>query len=282
MPVQVVTESDTGLGGSLGTQLGIWVIPHYVNHRGRSYSDLELDRREFLAWLEKGEEIATAHPTVQDLTTAFMDAGKDGDPVLYVPISSQYSKTYALARSLREQLPGLRIKVFDSQRAAGGHAMVALEAARLARAGRSIEEIISLLTEEDECIDEIMVIDSLRQLAREGRTRNAEKALGSIITVKLLVAHREGLSTPIGKVRTNQQALDQIVAKIKQALAKCKGTDLRVLVEYGADEEWAKHVIDRLTREFSPRKTWKVWASPSTTLHIGAHGWSVAWVIVHE
>ncbi len=279
MPVQVITESNTGLGGGLGQRLGIRVLSHYVNYHGRSYPELSVDRKEFLSWLEKGEEITSAHPTVQDLVTAFTHAGENGDPIVYIPISSYASKSYDLALSVRERLPHLQIEVFDSKRALGGQAMVALEAARLAQEGYELEKVISGLKKADACIDEIMVFDTLRQLAHEGRVDSAETTFSSLIKVKPLIAHREGVATPIGKVRTNQQALDRIVTEIKQTLAKCEGTDLRVLVEYGTDEGWVEQVIGRLDYEFSPQETWKVPASPLSVLHIGLHGWSVAWKV---
>ena len=279
MPVQVISESDIGLNETLGQRLGIRLVSDYINYRGRSYPELGVDRQEFLTWFREGGEITSAHPTVQDLITAFTQAGRDGNPILYVSISSRYSKSYDLACSVRERLSKLQIEVFDSKRAMGGHAMVTLEAARLAQEGSGLEEIRAILTEMDECIDEIMVLDSLRQLAREGRTRNAETAFSSLLAVKPLAAHRNGLATPIGKARTNQQALDRIVVEIKQALAKCEGTGLRVLVEYGTDEEWADQVVDRLNREFSPQEAWKLAASPLATLRIGMHGWSVAWKV---
>ena len=282
MTVQVITESNTGLGGGLGQQLGIRVLSHYVNYHGRSYPELSVNRKEFLSWRGEGEKITSAHPTVQDLVTAFTQAGENGDPIVYIPITSHASKSYDLALSVRERLPQLQIEVFDSKRALGGQAMVAIEAARLAREGYGLEEVISSLKKVDKCIDEIMVFDTLRQLAHEGRVDNAETAFSSLIKVKPLIAHREGVATPIGRARTNQQALDQIVAEIKQALAKCEGTDLRVLVEYGSDAGWADQVISQLDYEFSLHEAWKVLASPLAILHMGIQGWSVAWMVICE
>ncbi len=279
MLVQVITESDTGLGGELGRQLGIRVLAHYVNYRGRSYSDLAINRDEFLTWLKAGEEITTAHPTVHDLVAAFNDAGKNGDPILYIPISSLYSKTYALAVSLQKRLPKLRIEVFDSKRAVGGHGMVAVAAARLANNGQNVDEIVAALANLDDRIDEIMVVDSLKQLAQEGRTRNAEDALSSMLTVKPLVSHRDGLATPIGKARTNKQALDEIVFRVKKVLARFGADAISFLVEYGTTEQWADEIVSRLTAEFSLRMVEKIPAAPSSLLRIGAGGWTVAWMV---
>ena len=282
MTVQVITESNTGLGGGLGQQLGIHVLSHYVNYHGQSYPELSVDRKEFLSWLGKGEEITSAHPTVQDLVTAFTNAGENHDSTVYIPISSRTSNSYDFALSVCERLPHLQIEVFDSKRALGGQAMVAIEAARLAREGYGLEKVMSGLKKTDKCIDEIMVFDTLRQLAHEGRVHNAETTANSLIKVKPLIAHREGVPTPIGRVRTNQQALDQVIAAINRALANCDGTGVRALVEYGSDEEWADQVIDQLEHKFSLQATWKVLASPLSVLHIGIHGWSVAWMVTRE
>ncbi len=280
MPVRVITESDTGLAGPIGDEFGIHVLPHYINHGGRSYSDLALDRDELIAWLRAGDEVASAHLTPQEMLDAFREVGKGGDPVLYIPISSRYSKTYDLALSVRKELPGQRIEVIDSARAAGGHAMVALEAARLAQAGKGIDEIVAEMNEIDPLIDEILVIDSLRQLAKEGRVQETEGPIASIIAVKPLVAHRDGLIAPVGKARTNTQALEQITGTIKKSLAQHEGVELRLIVMYGEDAGWAEQVSSRLEEEFAPERIWTIPAPPSTLLRIGPGGWTVAWRVV--
>ncbi len=280
MSVRVIAESDTGLAGPLAAEFGIDVLSHYLNRRGRSYSDLELDRDMFIAWLRAEEEITSAHPTPAEMVAAFRAAGKGDDQVVYVTISSRYSKTYDLALSVREELPGLRIEVIDSRRAAGGHALVTLEVGRLAQMGKTIDEIMAEMGEIDPLIDEILVIDSLRQLAKEGRTQAAGGAISSLIAVKPLIVHRDGLATPIGKARTDSQALDQIVAAIKRSLARTEGAGLRLIVMYGEDRSHGERVAARLLDELAPERQWTIPAPPSTLLRIGPGGWTVAWRVV--
>jgi len=279
MSVRVITDSDTGLQGRLAEKFSIVVLPHYLISGGRSYNELDLPRERMIGWLNEEKEVTTSHPTVQDYISAFETVGEDDDDILYVPISSQYSKAHDIALAVRERLSGLRIEVVDSKRAAGGHAMFALEAARLAQGGEGIDAIVKEMERMDGRIAEIMVLDSLRQLAREGRTKGADAALISLVSAKLLVTNR-GLATPIGKARTNVQALDTIIAKIKKDLAEFEASDVRLLVEYGTDEELADRVKERLASEFSPSESWTIPTSPAALLRMGTSGWSVSWAVV--
>lgn len=279
MAAAVITGSDVNLGALAG-RLDINVVSDYIIYRGKSHPESAADREEFLRWMREGSEITSSHPTVQDLLATFTEVGKKSSEILYIPISSKLSKAYELALAVRERLPELRIGVFDPKRPAGGHALVTLGAVRLAKEGLSLDEILSRLNLIDAHIDQILVVDSLRQLAHEGRISNPERALSSLVAVKALLALRNGLPTPIGKARTNGQALEQISAAIEHALARFDATDLRLTVEYTDNEAWVDQVADRLSETFSPAELLKVPATPLVILRIGLGGWSVAWEVV--
>jgi len=279
MKVQVITDSDTGLQGELASEFGIVILSHYLIHGGRSYSELDLPRQQMIDWLKRDEQVTSTHPTVHDYVSAFEEAGKSSDVVFYVPISSQYSNAYDVAHAVREGLPKLRIAIVDSQRAAGGHALFALETARMSRGNDPLDMLMQKVERMHEHVTEVMVLDSLRQLAREGRTRNAERAMKSLVSTKLLVANR-GVATPIGKARTNAQALDAIVGQIKKDLARFDAGDIRMLIEYGTDEELADRAKERLISQFSPSQVWVIPTSPAAMLRMGSSGWSVSWSVV--
>ncbi len=279
MNVQVVTDSDTGLQGDIAHKFNIVVLPHYLIHSGRSYSELDLPRQQMIDWLNKGEVVTSSHPTVHDYSSAFQDAGNSLHNILYVPISAQYSKAYDVALAVREGLPKLQIAIVDSQRAVGGHALFSLEAARLSQGIDPLDLLVQKVEEMHERLTEVMVLDSLGQLAREGRTRNAEGAMTSLVSTKLLVASR-GMATPIGKARTNTQALDAIADQIKKDLARFDAGNIRMLIEYGTDEELAISVKESLVEQFSPRQVWVIPTSPSAMLRMGVTGWSVSWSVV--
>lgn len=279
MNVRVITDSDTGLQGELADERGIIVLPHYLIHGGKSYSELDLPRQQMIDWLKNDEQVTTTHPTVHDYASAFGEAGSSSDVVIYVPISAQYSNAYDVAHAVREKLPKLQIAIIDSQRAAGGHALFSLEAARLARGNDPLDMLIQKVEGMQERVTEVMVLDSLRQLAREGRARNAEGAMKSLVSTKLLVANR-GMATPIGKARTNAQALDVIIEQIKKDLARFDASEVRVLIEYGTDDDLAARVKERLIAQFSPVEVWVLPTSPAAILRMGINGWSVSWSVV--
>ncbi|MCD6135860.1 DegV family EDD domain-containing protein [Candidatus Bipolaricaulota bacterium] len=279
MRVRVITDSDTGLQGELASKFGIDIVSHYLIHGDRSYSELDLPRQQMIDWLKRDEQVTSTHPTVHDYVSAFEEAGKSSDEVFYVPISSQYSNAYDVAHAVREGLARLRIAIVDSQRAAGGHALFALETARISQGNDPLDVLIQKVEGMHERVTEVMVLDSLGQLAREGRARNAEGAMKSLVSTKLLVANR-GMATPIGKARTNAQALDAIVAQIKKDLARFDAGDIRMLIEYGTDEEFALRVKESLVERFSPRQVWVIPTSPAAMLRMGITGWSVSWSVV--
>ena len=282
--VKVITGSETGITPELAKRFNVELVPYYVSYNHSTYTEgVDLDKEDFYRWLRESNELpTTSHPTLSDIIAAFKEAKRESDSGIYIAISSKYSKPFELANKAKEEFHDLRIEVVDSGKATAGHGLVALEAARLAGEGADIAKILGRMEEIKERVDEVLALNTLKYLAKGGRIHRAKALVGSILSIKPLITYRDGLSTPIGKVRTHPQALEFIVDKIRVDLERYGSPGIRCIVEDADNREWANQVKERITKEFEPEEVWQVDMSAVSAVHIGPGAWGVAYYCVPD
>jgi DegV family protein with EDD domain len=219
---------------------------------------------------------------LDDYVNAFERAAEAAGALVYVAVSSRYSKAYALSLTAREKvlgrLSGVTIDVLDSKAGATGHGLLALEVARLAQEGAPREGILRRWEEVRARTKFLMVFETLKYLARGGRIHHAQAWLGSILRVKpVLTYSEEGETIPITRVRTAAQGLEFIVEEVRRHLEGTRASGVRFVIDDADNPEWAEEVKERLGREFSPEESLRWTMSPVVGAHIGPGSWGVAW-----
>ena len=77
----------------------------------------------------------------------FRQAAADADGVVGIFVTSKLSGTVANALATQAELPGLDIRIIDSQSTSMGMGFMVLAAARAAAEGKSLEEVIAVAEE---------------------------------------------------------------------------------------------------------------------------------------
>jgi DegV family protein with EDD domain len=276
---KILTCSETGIPREVAKEMGITLVPYYVTYAGETYDELDLDPVKLYRWMRTKLEIpTTSHPTLEDFLHTFKEAGEDGSSLIYIVISSRYSKAYGIATLAKERLPELDLTLVDSRAGTGGQALLAIEAATLAREGKSAEGILSYIPELKKRSNYLMVFETLKYLARGGRIHRAKSLVGSILQIKpILTYSEEGETVPVSRVRTPQQGLDFIIRRIRADMERLNAERLHCLIEDADCREWADRVKERIVAEFAPEKIWQWTISPIVGVHVGPGAWGVAY-----
>ncbi len=145
MPVRVVTDSSCDLPQALADDLGIVIVPLTV----RFGADERLDRRELTPTEFWARRAASAEPpetsapppsSFESTYRALSDTGADG--VVVVALSALLSGTVQSAQLAAAAVLGVvAVAVVDSRSITSGLGIVAVAAARRARAGGTIEQV---------------------------------------------------------------------------------------------------------------------------------------------
>src|SRR5262249_7571559 len=141
---------------------------------------------------------------------ALSDDGADG--IVCINLSAHLSATMQSAQVAAKALDGeTPIEIIDSKSASMGIGNLVLLAARRARDGASIEEIVRLVEDRRDHQKLIATLDTLEYLKKGGRIGGARAMLGSMLSIKPIIEVRDGVVEEGRKVRTRSRALQHIV-----------------------------------------------------------------------
>jgi len=221
MTVKIVTDSTADLPPQIAQQLGITVVPVYVCFGEKVYRDgVDISQDEFYQKLiESPTHPTTSQPSPSDFASVYSKLSTETDEIVSIQVSSKLSGTYNSALQGRELArTRCRIEVVDSLVVSMGLGLVAMAAARLAKAGEGLPGVVEETRQAIACIRLLGVFDTLKYLLRSGRLGKAKALLGSMLNVKPLITMRDGELFPTGQVRTRSKGIERLFELVKNAL----------------------------------------------------------------
>lgn len=213
MALKIVTDSTSDLAPELASSLGITVVPLNVHFGTEVYKDgVDLSAEEFYTRLIGGPELPkTSQPSVGDFIEVYKRLGQDADGILSLHISSKLSGTYNSAIQAKAQVDiGCPIEVFDTFQVSMGLGMVALEAARAAQQGASLDEALETARDAAGRCHCIVLFETLEFLEKGGRIGKARALLGTLLKIRPMIEIRDGEVHELGKARTRVRGLAKL------------------------------------------------------------------------
>ena len=222
--VRIVTDSACDLPADTAAALGIDVVPLSI----RFGSDEFVDRRDLTPqqfWQKVGASSVlpeTAAPSPGAFEAAFRAAAEAGCPgVVCVTLSSKLSGTYASAQVAAKAMDGvIDVRVLDSLSITMGEGTMAAEAAKVANAGGSLDEVEATVHALVGRTKVFGALDTLENLKKGGRIGAAQALIGSLLSVKPIVDVSSGAVEQAGKQRTRAKALAHLVQLAAEAKAR--------------------------------------------------------------
>jgi DegV family protein with EDD domain len=218
MPVRIVTDSACDLPESICEELGVEVVPLTIRFGDREF----VDRKELSVdafWRELAASSVlpeTAAPSVGAFEETFRRLSDDGaDAIVCINLSARLSATMQSAQVAAKALEGTTpIEIIDSLSASMGIGNLVLHAARRARDGAALEEIVSEVNARRERGLVFAALDTLEYLRKGGRIGGAQALLGSMLSIKPIISVLDGAVEPAGRVRTRSKALRFLVDQV--------------------------------------------------------------------
>lgn len=219
--VRVVTDSSCDLPAELADELGIVVVPLTIRFGNEEFVDRrDLTSAEFWARCASSAVLPeTAAPAPGAFEEAYRQAAADGaEAVVCITLSSKLSATFQSAQLASKALEGdVRVEVIDSLSVTMGLGVMCVQAARLAREGKSVDEIAAVVRDAVNRTHVFGALDTLDNLRKGGRIGNAQALLGSMLSIKPIIEIVDGLVESESKQRTRSRALNYLVDKVRTA-----------------------------------------------------------------
>ena len=158
---------------------------------------------------------STACPSAGEYLEAFGDAEDVYCVTITSGLSGSYNSAAIAAQTYREQHPGRRVHVFDSLSAGPEMTLVAEKIRELVQQKLPFEKIVSMVEEYNLKTQLAFSLESLHNLAQNGRVPVAVAKLAGILSLRLVgKASDEGTLQPTGKARGDQKVPGELLKQL--------------------------------------------------------------------
>ncbi len=270
----IVTDSTACIPRELCDTLKISEVAYYIHKGPEVLRDLvSVNREEFLKWLPTAIKLpTTACPGPGDYLDTYKKLAKSGaENIISIHMTSKGSGAYQSAITassmLKEILPNVKVEVIDTLNVALCQGWIAIEAAREALAGVSLDGILKKIRSMIPMTRMIQTADTLKYLYMGGRIGKATHLLGSMLNLKPLISMTDGEITALGVARSLNKAYEKMVATIESSLGA--GTKIKVAYMHAGAIEKVEKLKTMVENRFEIIETFISELSPALMVHTG-------------
>jgi DegV family protein with EDD domain len=232
MSIAIISDTDTSLPQESLEKFGIVQVPitiHFGEEVLKACSDITdqglVDRVE-----RDGVMPTTAAPSPGVFSEAYQQAFDAGaQEIICLPVSAGVSATYQSAVSAKELHPDKKITVFDTESISLGQGFMVLEAARLAREGKSTEEILKAVVDVRERTHLFAALDTLKFMALSGRVGHLTAEMANVLSIKPILTILDGKLDLLEKVRTRKKAWARVLELCVESLGEGEVDQMYIL-----------------------------------------------------
>lgn len=218
MTIKIVTDSTCDLPQNLVQNLGISVVPLYINIGDEGYLDnVEITRQDFYTNLpDYPVHPTTGTPGIDAFTNVYQKLASQGaTQILSIHVSRSLSATIDVAESATRKFDRVPVSVRDSQQLSTGTGFQVETAALMAIDGKDLEEILETLDDLTKRTFVAARLDTLEYLRRSGRMNAFITGIGSLLQLKPILTMKNGLPGS-ERVRTASKAEARLVEMLEE------------------------------------------------------------------
>jgi DegV family protein with EDD domain len=221
MTVKIIADSASDLSQADFSSLNITRVSLSVLLNEETYLDGENIEPQFVYdQMRAGQSPKTSQATPDQFEIVFRQCAENNDPCLYLAFSSALSGTYQSATIAREAVlddyPEAEIRIIDTLCASLGYGLVVKEAARLANAGQTINQIVAKSQYYAEHMEHIFTVDDLEYLYRGGRVSKTAAFMGTLLKIKPILHVADGKLIPLEKIRGTKKAYKRLLDMMEE------------------------------------------------------------------
>ena len=269
--IKVVTDSSITIEPELAKDLNITIVPLTVMIDGVVYSDSNLKEGEFLQLMKSGKNLPkTSQPPVGVFAEVFEDLSAEDVQIISIHMSHALSGTVEAARQ-GATLAKADVTVVDSSFTDQAMKFQVVEAAKMAKAGATLEEILEKLEEVKAKTELYIGVSTLENLVKGGRIGRVTGLISSLLNIRVVMQMTNHTLTPIVKGRgakTFKKWLDDLKESLKEKEIEEIG------ISYAGGPEFANQMKEEL-QEFVEKPISVLETGSIIQTHTGENAWAV-------
>ncbi|MDL2432635.1 DegV family protein [Streptococcus sp. SC1] len=269
--IKIVTDSSITIEPELAKDLNITIVPLTVMIDGVVYSDSNLKEGEFLQLMKSSKNLPkTSQPPVGVFAEVFEDLSAENVQIISIHMSHALSGTVEAARQ-GATLAKADVTVVDSSFTDQAMKFQVVEAAKMAKAGATLEEILQKLEEVKAKTELYIGVSTLENLVKGGRIGRVTGLISSLLNIRVVMQMTNHTLTPIVKGRgakTFKKWLDDLKESLKEKEIEEIG------ISYAGGPEFANQMKVEL-QEFVEKPISVLETGSIIQTHTGENAWAV-------
>lgn len=255
MTVKILSDSACDLPLEIIEEYNIDILPILVNKDEEEYLDgVTLKPKEMYDGMKNGAVYKTAQIPIYVFEKKFEEIAQRKESTIYIAFSSGLSGTYQTSvivrNSQKEKYPDLDIDIVDSKSASVGFGLLVHKAAKMAKEGKSKEEILNMLDFYKKHIEHIFTVDDMETLYRGGRVTRAQAIIGGLLNIKPILDVEDGKLIPIEKVRGRNKVLKRMIEIMDERGGKADLKNQTIGINHGDDIEGAMKLKEMIEEKY--------------------------------
>lgn len=265
--VRIVTDSTSDIPKEVARDLRIEIIPATIQWNGEILRDgIDIDSDEFYHRLTtSAHQPTTSQPSPGDFVKVYQSLEGGADGIVSIHISSKLSGTCQsalLAKQMLEQK--LPIEVIDSKYNSMGLGLISIAAARVARAGGKLHEVLEETKRAISQIRMLGIFATLKYAIAGGRINKSFGKVASVLNIKPLLTFKNGEVAMAGLSTSYSKGVNKIFDFVKN-----NAPIIDMAIVHSAIPEEAMKLRERMGAVFPEKKILVAPLGPSLGVHGG-------------
>ena len=276
MRIRISTDSTADIPVSLRKELDIAVLPLTIIAEDREYRDgYDITPQEFYPLLDAEDRLPrSAQVNPYQYTELFEESWKAGyTDLIQTTLNSKGSSTWQSAIQARdlfyEEHPAAKdsfnIHIIDSLNYSMGYGWAVIAAAKQARAGATVDEIIAGIRDWVENVRVAAIPLNLKCVRKSGRISAAAALIGDAVGIKPVITFEGGEVKTLSKIRGKKKAVSALIELCKEE--RKPGTPY--VIARAADDEEAERLMQAACAELDQPPEMMFYLGCIITINIG-------------
>lgn len=276
--IGIVIDSTVYLSESIIKKEQLNVVSLNVLEGDHTYKEVDIHNEFVFKTLNEGKSLTTSQPSPSEFLDVYEKLASQGiDFIFVLCLSKGVSGTYQsaiLAQKMYEK-PEM-IYVFDTNNAAYGNELLALELIQMRNNGVDKDEIIKKM---DEIISNTYLyftVENLHSLQKGGRLSKTQAIIGTLLKVKPVIKMIDGKLKLVHKERTFGKLYTYLMEEISKDAKENKQLNIRLIHRNSIDAitEMKKRIQETYPNAVISETDY---IGPVFSIHIGDKGFGITW-----
>ena len=269
--IKIVTDSSITIEPEVVKELDITIVPLSVMVDGVVYSDSDLKEGEFLRLMKESKNLPkTRQPPVGVFAEVFEALAETADHIIAIHMSHALSGTIEAARQ-GATLANADVTIIDSSFTDQALKFQVVEAAKLAKAGADLDEILQRIEEVKEKSELYIGVSTLENLVKGGRIGRVTGLISSLLNIRVVMQMKNHQLQTIVKGRgdkTFKKWLNELEDKLTNVDIEEIG------ISYAGTPAYATEMKERL-QKFVEKSISVLETGSIIQTHTGENAWAI-------